>query len=111
QRAVPRLRNERVERVVKIDGGFEATLGNGETLRAKELVVASGMTSCAYVPPELQGIPAPTLQHAYDHRDPAEMQGLDVAVIGLGQSALEGAALFHEAGANVTEFARTDKIQ
>jgi cation diffusion facilitator CzcD-associated flavoprotein CzcO len=111
QRAVPRLRSERVERVVKIDGGFEATLDNGETLRAKELVVASGMTSCAYVPPELQGIPAPTLQHAYDHRDPAEMRGLDVAVIGLGQSALEGAALFHEAGANVTEFARTDKIQ
>jgi cation diffusion facilitator CzcD-associated flavoprotein CzcO len=69
------------------------------------------MTSCAYVPPELRAIPAPTLQHAYDHRDPAEMRGLDVAVIGLGQSALEGAALFHEAGANVTEFARTDKIQ
>ncbi|HUA75960.1 MAG TPA: NAD(P)-binding domain-containing protein [Solirubrobacteraceae bacterium] len=111
QRAVPRLRSERVERVVKIDGGFEATLSGGETLRAKELVVASGMTSCAYTPPELQVIPAPTLQHAYDHRDPEEMRGQDVAVFGLGQSALEGAALLHEAGANVTTFARADKIQ
>jgi predicted ATP-grasp superfamily ATP-dependent carboligase/thioredoxin reductase len=111
ERAVPRLRGERVERASKVPGGFDVQLSGGESLRCKHLVVASGMTSCAYVPPPLRELRSPELVHSYEHRDPAQMRGLDVAVIGLGQSALEAAALMHEHGANVTVLARAGRVQ
>ena len=86
-------------------------LSNGETLRAKQVVVASGMSGCAYVPPALQGLAARRMMHAFEHRDPEQTRGADVAVIGLGQSALEAAALIEESGANVSVLARATRVQ
>jgi hypothetical protein len=111
RRAVAHLREDRVEQVSKIPDGFQVRLSTGETLRAQRVIVASGMSGCAYVPPALAGLSAPAMLHAYEHRDPAQTAGADVAVVGLGQSALEAAALMHERGANVTVLARTSKVQ
>src|SRR5262249_35613609 len=48
--------------------------------------------------------------HSYDYRDPALSRGVEVAVVGAGQSALESAALMREHGADVRVIARTSRI-
>jgi FAD-dependent urate hydroxylase len=105
--AVPRLREQRVEHVRRVGDGFEVRVGGGELLRARSVVVATGMTDFARVPEQLQGLPPETVLHCYDHRDPSASAGTDVAVIGAGQSALESAALLAESGARVFVVART----
>lgn len=110
QHAVPDLRSDWVEQVRRIDGGYEVRLSTGDTVRAKSVVVATGMTGYAHLPQPLQSIPQPSLLHAYEHRDPEESRGMDVAVIGAGQSALESAALLAEAGARVFVVARTSQF-
>ena len=107
QHAVPNLRSDWVEQVSRSAGGYEVRLSSGETLRAGTVVVATGMTGFAHLPTSLQGLPPQALLHAYEHREPEESRGMDVAVIGAGQSALESAALLAEAGARVFVVART----
>lgn len=110
QNAVPRLREDSVEQVRSVAGGYEVRIGSGETLHARSVVVATGMTGYAHLPAPLQGLPSELLVHCYEHRDPSESAGRDVAVIGAGQSALEAAALLAEAGARVFVVARTSKL-
>lgn len=108
---VPGLRTNRIERVRKAPGGgFELETDTGETLRAGSVVVATGMTGYAHLPRELEGLPPAALLHSYEHRDPAQSRGAEVAVIGAGQSALESAALLAEQGATVHVIARTPKL-
>jgi cation diffusion facilitator CzcD-associated flavoprotein CzcO/predicted ATP-grasp superfamily ATP-dependent carboligase len=110
QRVVPELREQRVELVRRAGGGYELTLGGGETVRASNVVVATGMSHFANLPDVLRGLPPELVTHSYDYRDPALSRGLDVAVLGAGQSALESAALMHEQGANVRVIARAHKL-
>jgi FAD-dependent urate hydroxylase len=110
QRAVPELREDRVEQVRKIARGFELQISTGETLRAGSVVVATGMTGYAKLPQALEGLPPHALLHCYEHRDPAESRGLEAAVIGAGQSALESAALLAEQGARVHVIARKHEL-
>jgi cation diffusion facilitator CzcD-associated flavoprotein CzcO len=113
ERLVPRVRNQRVERVRKgaTGTGFELQLSTGETLRAKRVVVASGMSGVAYVPSLLNNLPPELLVHAYDCREPARYSGEEVAVLGAGQSALEAAALLHEQGAHVCMIVRASQLR
>jgi FAD-dependent urate hydroxylase len=110
ERVVPGLRDERVTNVSARQPGFELTLGSGESLRARSVVLATGMFGYAYVPPELEGLPSEAVIHAFDHRDPSASRGAVVAVIGAGQSALESAALMQEQGATVHLVARKEKV-
>lgn len=74
--------------------------------------MATGLTGMRYVPSELAapspGGPSPDgpVSHSSQHRDLSRFTGREVAVIGAGQSALESAALLHEAGATVQVLAR-----
>lgn len=111
ERLVPDVREQRVEQVRRGTGGFELRLGTGETLRARSVVVASGMSGVAYVPPALSDLPPELLTHTYDCREPARYSGQDVAVIGAGQSALETAALLHEQGVQVRMIVRAAQLQ
>src|SRR4051812_1961619 len=58
----------------------------------------------AYSAPELlkpsRRTGAPSCSHTADHRDLSRFSGRRVLVVGGGQSALESAALLHEAGAD-----------
>ncbi|MGK5632627.1 FAD-dependent oxidoreductase [Streptomyces sp. URMC 123] len=91
---------------------FEIKLDSGEQLRARAVVVATGLTGLAHLPPELAaavpGGPSATgpVSHSSQHSDLARFAGREVAVIGAGQSALESAVLLHEAGADVWLVAR-----
>ncbi|MFG3252079.1 NAD(P)-binding domain-containing protein [Streptomyces sp. NPDC048172] len=106
RRLVPDL--ERV-RVVAVDrrrgGGFEVKLDSGDVCVARSVVVATGLSGFAYVPPSLAAAvpdgPSPTgpVSHSSQHPDPARLAGRAVIVVGAGQSALETAVLAAEAGA------------
>jgi lysine/ornithine N-monooxygenase len=110
ERLIPGVSETLIVQVRRASSGFELQLDTGETLRSMSVVVATGMTRYAYLPPVLEGLPPGAVVHTYDHRDPAQSQGAEVAVIGAGQSALEAAALMHEHGAGVRVLARTRKI-
>ncbi|MGW2491819.1 FAD-dependent oxidoreductase [Streptomyces sp. NPDC001606] len=113
QRLVPDL--ERV-RVVSVDrdrsGGFELKLDSGELFTARAVVVATGLSGLAHLPPELAGAaaggpaPAGPVSHSSQHHDLGRFAGKELIVIGAGQSALETAALAAEAGARVRVVAR-----
>ncbi|WP_055493110.1 FAD-dependent oxidoreductase [Streptomyces sp. TP-A0356] len=112
RKLVPEL--ERV-RVVSVDrrqgGGFELKLDSGELFTARAVVVATGLSGLAHLPPELAAAadgPAPTgpVSHSSQHHDLARFSGKELLVVGAGQSALETAALAAEAGARVRVISR-----
>ncbi|POX53482.1 FAD-dependent oxidoreductase [Streptomyces sp. Ru72] len=113
QKLVPEL--ERV-RVVSVDrrkgGGFDLKLDSGESFTARAVVVATGLSGLAHLPPELAAAaadgPTPTgpVSHSSQHHDLSRFSGKELLVVGAGQSALETAALAAEAGARVRVVAR-----
>ncbi|HXW58277.1 MAG TPA: NAD(P)-binding domain-containing protein [Solirubrobacteraceae bacterium] len=110
ERLVPHVRELRVERVSKTPAGYELALSSGERVRARSVVLATGMGGYAYLPPELRDLPRDAVVHSFEHRDPASSRGATVAVIGAGQSAMESATLMAEHGAKVKLIARTGKL-
>ena len=88
-----------VERVSKTYNGFEIVLSNGERVVAANVVVATGLSHFATIPPVLDSLPDQLVTHTSKITAFAPFKGQDVAVIGAGQSALEAAALLNEAGA------------
>jgi hypothetical protein len=57
------------------------------------------------------GLDQNTASHCYEGRSPREFSGKRVVVVGAGQSALESAALLHEAGAEVEVIARIPELR
>lgn len=80
--------------------GYLLTLNNGEEVEASDVIVATGLANFAKMPHTLQALPGTLATHSAKVDSFAAFQGLEVAVIGSGQSALEAAALLHEAGAS-----------
>lgn len=104
RKALPGLDRRRIRLVEREAAGFRLTLEDGENLRAKRVVVAGGIGPFAVRPQVFAGLPG--VSHVCDGRDVARFQGKRVAVIGGGQSAMETAALVHEAGAQVEVLVR-----
>jgi len=63
-----------------------------------------------YRPPEFDSLPGPYASHSCEQRDLRQFARTCVAVIGGGQSALESAALLHEAGAEVEVVVRQPQV-
>jgi FAD-dependent urate hydroxylase len=110
RRAAPDVDPRKVTEVARRDGGFQVTLADGERLEASRVIVAAGLSPFMYRPEPFAQLPASACSHAYEHADLAGFAGRRVAVIGSGQSALESAALLHEAGATVEVLARAPSI-
>ena len=110
EQLVPGIEPRQVRRLERGPRGFELTLDDGEELATDTVVMANGVIDFAYVPGELaDGMPkgpANAVSHSSQHHDLSKFAGQDVAVIGAGQSALESAALLHEAGARVQVLTR-----
>jgi lysine/ornithine N-monooxygenase len=100
-----------VRNISRSDQGFALELDTGEVVRASRVVLAVGLTHYAYVPPELAQLPLTVCSHSTAINDPALFAGRDVVIVGAGQSALEDAALLHEAGAHVHVVARCNELE
>lgn len=93
------------ERLSKRSDGFEITLSSGERVVAARVVVATGLSYFEAIPPVLTSLPASLVTHTSKIVAFSPFKGQSVAVIGAGQSALEAAALLHEAcGYGVREY-------
>lgn len=99
-----------VERITPVDGGFRLRLADGESFRARYVVLSMGLEYAHYVPPELTALPAANLSHVSEIQEPGRFRGREVTVIGAGQSAMETAALVAEQGAAVRLLARAPAL-
>jgi FAD-dependent urate hydroxylase len=86
--------------------GFKILMADGEEFTSRRVVVAAGISLFATRPPEFVGIPSELASHTSEHKDLRKFKGQRVVVIGVGQSALESAALLQEAGVEVEVIAR-----
>ena len=91
--------------------GFRLTLGDGEEVRSKYVVVATGIGPFKKTPSVFQGLSPQQTIHCYEGRNVRQFSRKRVAVIGAGQSALESAALLHEANAQVEVIARRPDLR
>ncbi len=91
--------------------GFRLTLGDGQEIRSKFVVIAAGIGPFRKKPEPFESLPPHISMHCYEGRAVRKYAGKRVAVIGAGQSALESAALLHEARAQVEILARQNEIK
>lgn len=110
QRNVPWVEAVEVANVDRQTDGFLVTLADGERFVADRVVIATGLAGFAYIPPVIASLPPALATHTSKITSFAAFKGLEVAVIGAGQSALEAAALLHEAGAKPQLLVRENSI-
>jgi FAD-dependent urate hydroxylase len=111
RQAVPEIDQRKITRVESASGGFRLSFEEGDAVFARRLVVAAGIGSFAWRPPQFVGLPSSLASHTSEHRGFQGFAGKEVLVIGSGQSALESAALLNEAGADVEIVARAQRIR
>jgi thioredoxin reductase len=111
RRFVPLVEETEITALTPESDAFRLTTGDGGTLTARKVVVAVGVSHFAYVPPTLaSSLPQDSLTHSSAHQDVAVMRGRKIAIIGAGSSAIDLAALMHEAGVDVQVVARRERI-
>jgi cation diffusion facilitator CzcD-associated flavoprotein CzcO len=110
RQAIPDLDQRKIARIEPDSKGFRISLDDGEAFNSRRVVVAAGIGSFAWRPPEFAGLPSSLVSHASEHRDLRRFAGQQVLVVGSGQSALESAALLHEGGANIEVVGRSPQI-
>jgi Pyridine nucleotide-disulphide oxidoreductase len=97
--------------VSREEGLFTVTLEDGDSVRSRRVVVAAGIGPFQRKPAVFRELPPSQVSHCYEGRSIHEFSGKNVVVIGAGQSALESAALLHEAGAFVELIAKIPELR
>ncbi len=107
---VPEVEPVKVTNISRDEDVFVLLLENGETVRAKHVVVATGLSCLASTPSILQHLRPGLLKHTSILLDFSEFKGKRVAIIGGGASAIESGALVHEAGGMPEIFVREPHV-
>ena len=107
---VPDIRDVTVTSVVPGGDGFKVEFAEEVPAFVRQVIVATGVLPYAHIPDELSGLPSDLMTHSSVHDRLDQFSGRRVAVIGAGQSALQTAALLHEAGADVQVIARRRQL-
>ena len=110
KRMVPTLEDTDVTSVRSTASGFEVKTTNGQSVSARAVIVATGITHFGYLPQFLADLPREYVSHSSQHHDLSSFRGKSVAVIGGGASAVDIAAILHEEGSQVQLIARRDRI-
>jgi len=110
-RLVPELEEKLVAGIERSTDGFLLRLDDGEEFKARRIVLAIGITHFEYAPANLASLPTQFLSHSYRHHDLTPFKGRNVVVVGAGSSAIDLAALLHEAGADVQLVARATSLK
>lgn len=90
--------------------GLALQLADGQRMTSRRVVLATGHLAYSVMPTELSSLPEPEVLHSSRMAQMGAYKGQDITVIGAGQSALESAALLHEAGARVRVIARCRRV-
>jgi len=110
RRLVPDVEQTEIISVRKVPGGFTLTTRDGDSIAARKVVVAVGISHFGHVPEWLSHLPGELATHSSQYGDFDRLRGLRVAVIGGGSSAVDLAVLLHEAGIDVQLAARRRAI-
>ena len=110
EQAVGKVDRRRIARIETGPEGFRVTLDDGESLAARRVVIASGIGPFAQRPGPFKNVLPGLVTHSSEQRDVKRFKGKRVVVLGAGQSALESAALIHEAGGIVELIIRTPGV-
>jgi len=111
ERKVPELEDKLVTSLDRVPGGFRLGLDNGETVTARKVVLAVGITHFEHVPADLANLPPEFLSHSFRHHDLEPFRDRNVVVIGGGSSATDLAGLLREAGADVQLVSRRTELK
>jgi thioredoxin reductase len=112
QRFVPGLEEKQVVALDRLPNGeFLVRLENDESLVARRVVVAVGISYFPFVPEGLLKLPPGFLSHSSAHHEFSRFSGQHVTVIGAGASALDVAAALDRAGAEVGIVARRSSLR
>lgn len=103
ERVVPDVDTTYVTRVARDGNGFRLELADGREMEARTVTLATGVAPFANIPEAVSHLPAELVTHSQQHREHSQFRDKHMVVIGSGQSALESAALLHEAGAASVE--------
>ena len=95
-----------VRSIERLDLGFRLSFADGASVRAHRVVIATGLANQEFRPPSFRSLPRERVSHGCEHEDFAAFAGKRVAVVGVGQSGCESAALLREHGARVDLLAR-----
>jgi thioredoxin reductase len=110
RRFVPELDQRDVTALASADGAFIVRLDGGESIVARRVVLAVGISHFGYVPDVLCRDGRAFVTHSSAHRNLEGFQDKDITVVGAGASAIDLAAELHESGANVRLVARRQDI-
>lgn len=111
QQAVPEVDERQVVGLERNAAGFRLRLADGDVLTARRVILATGLEGFEHRPAALAHLPRDLVPHSVDIRELRPFAGRRVAVLGAGQSAIELAALLHEAGAEVEAIARASQVR
>jgi hypothetical protein len=111
RRFVPEVDERFVAEIRTCDRGFELLLDDGETVEARQVILAAGISHFDYVPKVLAALPTDVVTHSSAHHGVDHFKNRDVTVIGAGASAVDLSALLYEAGANVRLIVRRSAIR
>lgn len=110
KRMVPTLEEINITSIRCVSGGFELQTADGQLVKARKVIIATGIMHYSYLPTTLADLPREYVSHSIHHHDLSEFNGKNVAVIGAGASAVDIAALLNEAGAQVELVVRAERI-
>ena len=109
-RFVPMLDERWVTNLERNTNNFTLRLDNDEIVTARRVVIAAGIASFDYIPPELDAIAGPLCSHSIQHHLLGGFAGQRVLIIGGGASGVGLAALMSPKGADVSVAARRGTI-
>ena len=110
KRFVPNVEAVTIASIRRAGDGFELTTETGEKVPARRVVVAAGITHFGHVPKQLSDLPPELVSHSSKHSDLSTLRGRKIAVVGAGSSAVDLAALMHQAGAIVELIGRRKEL-
>jgi thioredoxin reductase len=108
---LPELEDKLVVGLDCASEGFVLRLENGETVAARRVVLAVGITHFEYVPEYLAHLPPEFLSHSFRHANPESFKGRSVVVIGGGASAIDLAVALQDADTDVQLVARQSALK
>ena len=110
-RFVPQAEAQDVVSVGRRDDTFRLTLGSGEIVSARNVVLATGLRAYARHAPVLMNLPPDRVTHSGDQGDMEPFLGKRVAVLGGGASAMDVAAALHRRGALATAITHRSEVR
>jgi len=111
KKALPELQQTQVNKVEKNGSGFKVSLENGSLVKARRVIVATGIAHFPWMPSEFNGKPKSHVTHSSDHKDLSRFRGQQVVVVGSGQSALDAARILSSFEAKVEVVGRQKEIR